>query len=89
MLSNEELTAIKALDLAPEVEQAIISLEEKHRELLFARGRRTDEHQAEPTAAEVVASGDQVDEQINTVPRSQRLLTRKPELIPWHVQFSE
>jgi len=88
MLSNEELTAIKALDLAPEVEQAIISLEEKHRELLFARGRRTNEHQAEATAAEVVAR-DQIDEEINTVPRSQRLLTRKPELIPWHVQFSE
>ena len=88
MLSNEELNAIKALDLTPDVEQAIISLEEKHRELLFARGRRTDEHQADATAPDVVASGDQIDEDMNSVPRSQSSLTRKPDLIPWDVQFS-
>lgn len=89
MLSNEELTAIKALGLVPEVEQAIISLEAKHRELLFTRGARTVEHQAQVSAANVIASGDQIDEDISTVRGSQQLLTNKGELIPWHVQFSE
>lgn len=88
MLSNEELTAIKALDLVPEVEQALISLEAKHRELLFTRGPRTAERQAHAMAENVVASEDQIEEDINTVPESQRLLTKKEELIPWHVQFS-
>ena len=87
MLSNEELTAIKALDLTPDVEQAIVSLEEKHRELLFARGRRTDERRPRETAPDVDREN-QTEEDSNTASGSQTSLTKKPELIPWDVQFS-
>ena len=86
MLSNEELTAIKALDLAPEVEDEIILLDEKHREVLFTKGQRTDERQDHPMDG--ADNGDETDEDINTARGSKRLFKRKDELLPWNVQFS-
>ena len=87
MLSNEELTAIKALDLTPEVEEEIISQEEKHREVLFTKSARSNEHPDQLTT-NTADSGDEIDEEINLVPGCERLFTRKDDLIPWNVQFS-
>ena len=89
MLSNDELKAIKALGLAPEVEKAIISLNERRRELLFTGDRKVDRKQVTAKATAADTGEDQSGEAIKSISGSRKSQTNRAASNPWDVQFSD
>ena len=89
MLSDEELAAIKALDLSPEIEEAIIVSEQKHRELLYATKRSLNTGLPAPRVTNALARENQIKKDRETISGARRRPAKDTDLIPWNVQFGE